>query len=194
MGLIAKISPRLTARIAGVLYLLIFVTAPSGAATATPAKMLVNLLCDTGVALLFYVLFKPVSKTLSSLAAIFRLIFVAIMAFSALNYLSPLVLGKGHHSAAAFNSGYMLAMVPFGFHCLLIGFLIFRSAFLPRILCLLMALAGLGYLFFLWPPLGARLFFPYLAVVGILGEGSLTLWLLVMGVNSSKWNAQSSAG
>lgn len=42
---------RLEARIAGLLYLLIFIAAPSGAATATPVKMIVTLACDTGVAL-----------------------------------------------------------------------------------------------------------------------------------------------
>jgi len=73
---IAGASPRLKARIAGLLYLLIFVAAPSGAATATPAKMIITLACDSGVALILYDLFKPVSRNLSLLAALFRLIFV----------------------------------------------------------------------------------------------------------------------
>ena len=52
---------------------------------------------------------------------------------------------------------------------------------------MLMALAGVGYLIFLWPALGDRLFFPYIVVPGVAGEGSLTLWLLVMGVNDMRW-------
>jgi hypothetical protein len=55
---------------------------------------------------------------------------------------------------------------------------------------MLMLLAGLGYLIFLWPPLGDRLFFPYIVVPGVVGEGSLTLWLLVMGVNNIRWREQ----
>jgi hypothetical protein len=102
---IAETSPCLKARIASILYLLIFIVAPSGAATATPAKMISTLACDTGVALILYDLLKPVSKRLSLLAAFFRLIFVAVMAVNSLNYFGPLDLFKSAHSAAEFNTG-----------------------------------------------------------------------------------------
>jgi hypothetical protein len=190
---IAEASPRFKARIAGLLYLIIFMVAPSGAATATPAKMIITLVCDTGVALILYHLLKPVSRNLSLLAAFFRLVFVAVMAASSLNYFGLLDFFKDAHSATAFNTGYGIALVPFGVHCLLIGFLIFRSAFLPRILGVLLALAGLGYLTFVWPPLGSHLFFPYIVVPGVIGEGSLTLWLLVMGVNVQRWKGHAEA-
>jgi hypothetical protein len=184
----AETSPRLWARIAGVLYLLIFIAAPTGAATATPVKMIITLACDTGVALIFYVLLKPVSMRLSVLAAFFRLIFVAVMAVNSLNYFGVLDLFNGARSVTAFNKGYGVALVPFGVHCVLIGYLIFKSIFLPRILGVLMALAGLGYLIFLWPPLGRHLFFPYIVIPGVAGEGALTLWLLIMGLNVHRWN------
>jgi hypothetical protein len=190
---IADASPRWKARVAGVLYVLIFVFAPSGATTATPAKMIITLACDTGVALIFYYLLKPVNKRLSLLAAFFRLVFVAAMAANSLNYFGLLNLLRGARSAAAFNTGYGIALVPFGIHCLLTGYLIFKSIFLPRILGVLMALAGLGYLTFVWPPLGNHLFFPYIVVPGVVGEGSLTLWLLVIGVNAQRWTEQASA-
>lgn len=190
MEWIAKTSPRLWARIAGVLYLLIFIAAPTGAATTTPVKMIITLTCDTGVALIFYLLLKPVSMRLSVLAAFFRLIFVAVMAVNSLNYFGVLDLFNGAHSVTAFNKGYGVAMVPFGVHCVLIGYLIFKSIFLPRILGVLMALAGLGYLIFLWPPLAGRLFFPYILIPGVAGEGVLTLWLLIMGLNVHRWGEQ----
>ena len=191
---IAVASPRIKARIAGFLYLLIFIAAPSGAATATPAKMMITLACDIGVAIVLCNLLKPVSKSLSLLAASFRLIFVAVMAVNSLNYFGLLDLFKSVHSAAAFNTGYGIALVPFGVHCLLVGYLIFKSIFLPRILGVLLALAGLGYLTFLWPPLGSHLFFPYIVVPGILGEGLLTLWLIFAGVNPQRWTEQAIAG
>jgi hypothetical protein len=97
---------------------------------------------------------------------------------------------NGARSATAFNTVDGICLVPFGVHCLLIGYLIFNSTFLPRILGALMALAGLGYLTFLWPLLGSHLFFPYLVVPAVIGEGSLTLWLLVMGVNAQRWKKQ----
>ena len=83
-------------------------------------------------------------------------------------------------------AAYINPLVFFGFYCLLIGYLIFRSTFLPQILGVLMAFAGLGWLTFLSSPL-ANYLFPYNMVPGLLGEGSLTLWLLVVGVNEQKW-------
>jgi Domain of unknown function (DUF4386) len=231
---IAEASPRLTARIAGFFYLLIFVAAGFaeffvrgrlvvyGDAAATAANILAHqslyrlggaaqlftLTCDIAVALLFYELLKPVSRSLSLFAAVFRLVFVAMMAANSLNYLAPLVLLKGAHFLTAFTpdqlqglalvslqsyaTGYEMALVFFGVHCLLIGCLIFRSAFLPRILGLLMAFAGFGWLTFLWPPLAHHLS-PYVLLPGLFGEGSLTVWLLVIGVNAQRWEEQASA-
>lgn len=183
-------SPRFKARMAGLMYLLIFITAPSGAATATPAKMFINLASDTGVALVFYYLFEPVSRRLSFIASLARLIFVVVMGVNSLNYFGATEFLQVSHSSASFNRGYDIALIPFGLHCVLTGYLIVRSTFLPRILGMLMVLAGLGYLIFLWPPLGDRIFFPYIVVPGVIGEGSLTLWLLVMGVNDIRWREQ----
>ena len=84
-------------------------------------------------------------------------------------------------------------MVFFGWYCLLIGYLIFRSTFMPRILGVFMAIAGLSYQLFLSPPL-ANYLFPYVVKpAGALGELSLILWLLVMGVNNQRWREQASA-
>ena len=82
-------------------------------------------------------------------------------------------------------------LVFFGPYCLLIGYLIFRSTFLPRILGVLMALAGFGWLTFL-PPLANHLS-TYLKALGFLAEASLMLWLLVKGVNVQRWKEQASA-
>jgi Domain of unknown function (DUF4386) len=185
----AEASPRIKARIAGVLYLLIFIVAPADASTATPARILITLACDTGVALIFYDLFKPVSRNLSMVAAIFRLMLAAIMAVNSLNYFGVLKVFNAAHSPAAFNRGDEVSLVPFGCHCLLIGYLILRSNFLPRILGLLMTFAGLGWLTFLSPSLANHLY-PYVLAPGILGEGALTLWLLAVGVNDQRWKEQ----
>jgi Domain of unknown function (DUF4386) len=187
-------TPRLRARIAGILYLIIFMAAPSGAASATVAKMIVTLACDIGVALLFYGLFMPVHRNLSRLAAAFRLIFVVVMAANALNYFGVLNLFDGSRSEAAFNTGYGVSLVPFGIHCLLTGILIFKSGFLPRAIGILLAVAGVGYLTFVWPALGERLFFPYLLVPALVGEGSLTVWLILIGVDSARWTQRAGAG
>ena len=78
-----------------------------------------------------------------------------------------------------------------GFYCLLIGYLIFRSTFLPRILGVLMAIAGLCWLTFLSPPLATYLS-TYNLASALLAEGLVFLWLLVMGVNDQRWKEQAS--
>ena len=83
-------------------------------------------------------------------------------------------------------------LVFFGLQCLLLGYLIFRSTFLPRILGALMAFAGLGWLTFLWSPLATYLS-PYNLAPGMLGEGLLIVWLLVRGVDVPRWVEQASA-
>jgi hypothetical protein len=80
----------------------------------------------------------------------------------------------------------------FGCYCLLIGYLILRSKFLPRILGALMAFGGLGWGTFAYPPLSSYLS-PYNMAPGILGEAALTVWLLAFGVNEQRWNEQATA-
>jgi hypothetical protein len=183
------VSPRLLARIAGVLYVVIFIVGPSGASAATPLSMTVTLVCNTGVAFIFYALFKPVNRDLSMVALIFRLLFVAIMTLDSLDYFGALNLFHSAHSAPVFDTVDTFAVVPFGVHCLLIGYLIYQSKFLPRFLGLTMALAGLTDVNFVYPWL-VHDAFPYILIPGVIGEGLLTLWLLIAGLNGQRWAQQ----
>jgi hypothetical protein len=127
------------------------------------------------VTVLFYHMFKPVNKSLSLVAALFSIVGCIIGSLSVFH------LGPPHLSAFFF----------FGLYCILIGYLIFMSTFLPRIFGVLMVLAGLGWLLFLSPSL-ANYFAIVIEALGILAEGSLMLWLLVMGVNEQRWKEQAS--
>ena len=91
-----------------------------------------------------------------------------------------------------YNPIYYIALAFFGCYDLLIGYLAFKSAFIPRPIGVLMGITGLGWLTFFIPPTAAYLL-PYSAIIaGIVGEGAMILWLLVMGVNSQRWNEQAS--
>ena len=87
---------------------------------------------------------------------------------------------------------YSIGLVFLGFYCLLIGYLIVRSTFLPRMVGALMALAGLSWLTFLSPPLAKQLS-PYIVAPGLLGEAALILWLLLIGVNVPRWRVSARA-
>ncbi|MGA7926633.1 MAG: DUF4386 domain-containing protein [Candidatus Sulfotelmatobacter sp.] len=172
------------------------------------ATGLIATACYVALTALFYDLFEPVNRTLSLVAAFFSLVGCAILAFSSLFQLAALVvLGGGQYLSVftveqlralavlfleLYGQGVSICFVFFGVYCLLIGCLIVKSTFLPRILGVLMAFAGLGWLTFLSPPLASYLS-PYILVLGFLAELALMLWLLVMGVNVQRWKEQASA-
>jgi hypothetical protein len=152
---------------------------------------------------LFYQLLKPVSRTGAMLAAAFELTGCGIKIFSRLFYFAPLlVLSGGASYLSAFNkeqldsivllllrlndNGAAIALAFFGFSTVLQGWLIYRSGFLPRWLGVIEIIGGLGWLTFLSPPLGMRLFM-YVAVYALLGLLALIVWLLTVGVDDERW-------
>jgi hypothetical protein len=178
MERIAEASPLFKSRMAGGLYLLSVVTAALAEllfrGTLNIAGGLIAVAGMVVVTVLLYAIFKPVNSGLSLLAACLSLIGAT---FEALRF-QP----NGVNIAIVFN----------GFYCVLIGYLIFRSTFLPRILGALMAFAGLGWVTYLSNPLVNHLS-PYNLASALLGEVLVMLWLLVIGVNVQRWNEQASA-
>lgn len=160
-----------TARLAGIFYLLTFLTGVPAFLIHGRFSVVCGALagvCYVAVTVLFYFLFRPVSRWLSLIAMLVSLAACAIGPLAQLGLVritfDPLVL--------------------FGVYCLLIGYLISRSMFLPGILGMLMAFAGLGWLTFASARL-ASLLSPYNILPGIIGEGSLTVWLLLKGVGTT---------
>jgi hypothetical protein len=211
----------LTAGFGQVIVLDRLVVAGNGAATAANileherlfwlgfASSLIGVACHIAWALLIYVLLKPVNRSRSLLAALFVLVSCAMQALTSLLYLAPLLILQGGSSLSAFTAeqlqalalmflklnqyAYNIDLVFFGLWCVLTGYLIFRSTFLPRILGVLLAISGLGWVTYLYPPLAYHLFMPYIAAASALGEIPLELWLIVMGVNVQRWKEASAA-
>jgi hypothetical protein len=173
---------------------------------------LIMLAAYIAVTVLLYVLLKPVGRIASLLAAFFSLVGIAVLAVNSLNHVAPLVLlGRTPYLSGFTTSqlqalalvslklharGYSISGVFFGIYCVMLGYLIFRSGFLPRFIGVLMAIGGLGYVtgsftLFLFPAVAARL--PDLSMLGGIAELALTLWLLVMGVNAQKWEEKAGA-
>jgi hypothetical protein len=168
-------SPAREARIAGAFYVLSFVSAISAEALfhgkVLRAVGFVPILCFAVATLILYRIFVPLSRSLSLLAALSNLAGLACEAT------------EWHpHSVNA-------ALVLHGIYCLLIGLLVFRSEFLPRLLSALMAIAGLAWFISISPQLADALH-TYTQVAGFAGEGVFMLWLLAKGVNAANWHEQ----
>lgn len=225
------ISPRLEARIAGFLYVLVIilgafaeigvrqglVVAGDPAATARAimthqylfrwgfaAEMMTNVIAIP-VTLIFYRLLSPVNRFLALLAVVLDLTQNTVNAVNAWTQFAPLTLLGGSPDLAAVPHGELAALARlalrwhdvgfdigltfFGFALLLEGYLIFRSGYFPRWLGALYAIAGACYLtnsyaFFLAPDLPI---FPFILYPCFIGESALALWLLIVGLNETKW-------
>lgn len=169
--------------------------------------------CDIGVALVFYELLKPVSRRVALLATFFRLVFAGIASVNMVNHFAPLIFLSGAGFLSAFTPdqlralaqvfirlrtfGFDIGLVFFGLHCILAGYLIFRSSFLPHVLGLALAIGGIGYLANILTtaiPLPIRVhLFPYVMLPAGVAEILLTLWLIVIGVNVVRWEEQANA-
>jgi hypothetical protein len=228
---IINASSHQTARVAGVLYLIIIIAgifaeffvrqslivpgdaaatannimASEGLFRAGIAGDLIMIMSDVALALVFYVLLKPVSNSLALLAAFFRLAQAAILGINLLNLFFVLQLLSGADYLAGFGAnqlhalvmlflnghsiGYAIGLVLFGLSLFVLGYLVFRSGYFPRILGLLLIVAGSGYLIdsfasFLLPAYDnyEALFALVVFLPAFIGELSMCLWLLLKGV------------
>jgi hypothetical protein len=171
-------------------------------------SQLVVIGCYIAVTALFYFLFQPASRVLSLMAAFFSLVGSATQVVASIFYMAILsvlvaathtnvIWGTASQAVAVlflrlYTQSYDVGLVFFGLYCCSIGCLILRSTFLSRIPGVLMLVAGLGWLTFIAPPFAQSLQ-PWILVPGIVGEGVLTLWLLIFGVNDERWRAQALA-
>jgi len=170
---------------------------------------LIMQLCDLPLILILYLLLKPVNKNLALLNLLFNVIQTAVlvvnklMLLSALFYLEDAVYLKAfgpqqlqtltYLAIRLHGYGFGVGLIFFGFVCLLEGYLIFKSGYFPKVLGLMMQVAGVCYLInsfalILFPSLADRLF-PVILIPPFVAELSLALWLLVKGVDLPKWQS-----
>jgi len=229
---LSNVSAKKTGRIGGVLYLIIIISGlfsemfvrsslivPGDAATTVNNIMnseglfrigfvsdLIMVMCDVGVALIFYVLLKPVNKGLALLAAFFRLAQATIIGLNLLNYFAVvLLLGDAEYLSAyttgqlqanvmfflnLHSYGYLISGVFFGMSCMVLSWLFCKSPRFPKFLGFMLLLASLGYLTdcltnFLAPQY-ADVSELLLLPTAVVTELTLCIWLLVKGAKSIK--------
>jgi len=158
---------------------------------------LIMLICDVVVAWALYVLLKPVNKSVSLLTAWFRLAYAVIALVALLNLVTALrfinpadyltvfepaqLHAQLYLSLVAFENGWGIGLIVFGIHLVLLGYLVFRSGYIPRIMGILLMISGLGWVMDSLRPF----FFPNINVefwmVTVWGELIFMLWLLIRG-------------
>ena len=152
--------------------------------------------------LLFFELFAPVNRRLSQLAVYFNITATSVQAVVALLLIAPIILLTSGHYTDAFTPlqlhdlstiglrlsyyAYTIGLVFFAGYDLLIGYLAFRSTFLPRLVGVLMMITGLGWLTFIAPTVATHLL-PVNLIAGVVGEVVMILWLLIKGVDEPRW-------
>jgi len=164
--------------------------------------------CDIPIMLIIYILLRPVNKNISLLALLFNLIQTAVLVANKLNLVAALLQlesadylkavdpnqlhAQMYLSLKLHDIGFGIGLIFFGFTCLVNGYLIFKSGYLPRTIGVLIQIAGLCYLTnsfaLLLAPQFAHIIFPAILLPAFIGELSFCLWLIVKGVNVQKWN------
>ena len=173
-------NPRRFARLAGVFYLLTFIFGIAALLTSGNTRFAANII-GAGVyyvvTVMLYLIYRPVGRAGSLLTALFSFAALTIGVLSDCGVMRP-----------PFNT---LAL--FGAYCIGLGWLTLRATFLPKVIGVLLILAGAGWLTYAYPPLERELG-PFAMAPGMLGEGALTFWLLAAGIDPERWRAQSTQG
>ena len=168
----------------------------------------VVVLLEIVVIAILYVLLRPVNRTLALVAAFARLAMAVVMGVNLFNSFGVLLLLSDAKYLTVFEpdqlhalvllflnlheSGIYIWQVFFALHWVAVGYLVFKSGYLPRILGIMLMVTCLGYLMdslgILFPSSGAfSIVSSIVLAVGVIGELSFTLWLLIKGVNAERW-------
>jgi len=159
------------------------------------AAALLAQLVNIAVVLFLYKILAPVSKTAARVMVLFSLLAVPIAMFNELNNGAVLLLlddaGQSLAQVSLFLNlheyGIQIAGIFFGLWLFPMGYLVFKSTFIPKVIGILLIIASIGYLadsfiFFLNPG-----FEPVISEFTFVGEAAMTFWLLIVGVNAKKW-------
>jgi len=172
------------------------------------AAFLIESLCDIALVVILYLLLRPVNKGLSLMAALIALVGTAVFAVAELFYLAPVLIlrdATGYLSTFSpeqlysvvllslkfYSFGGMITTAYYGLGWLIRGYLIYRSGYLPKFIGVLMAIGGLGFVVRNFLLILAPAYAPtWLLMLMFPGGLILGVWLVVKGVDVSKWKAR----
>lgn len=188
--------------------------ANGGLLRAGVAVDLVIMLIEVAMPVLLFVLLRPVSRTIALVAAFARLGEAFVIGLGVLAYLAALRLADATAYLGALDAAQRDALallvldghtdsiyigqLCFGFSLALVGVLVYRAGYFPRVLGILLLVAAAGYLSdglgsLLWAPYAER-FGWIVGVTALGGELPFFVWLLVKGVDRAAWAARAAEG
>jgi len=166
---------------------------------------MIEMACQIASVVVFYALLKPVNRSVARTAMVLGLTGCGIKTVARLFYYAPLIFLGGASYLSVFDGNQLqalslaflrvndqgagIALIFFGFETVLEGWLIIKSTFLPKVLGALGVIGGLGWLTFLWPPLGNQLFL-FVALYALLASIITIAWLFIRGVDEERWRGQ----
>jgi hypothetical protein len=172
------------------------------------AIFMIEMACQVATTAVMYDLFMPVGRSLARAMAVFGYVGSGIKTLARVFFYAPLFVLGGASYLSAFDApqleamayllirinaqGTQIALIFFGVSTVMLGYLMFRATFLPRVLGVLTLTGGAGWLVFVYPPLGSRLFMP-VALLALTGSAVTIGWLLVRGVDEKKWHEMAAA-
>ena len=172
------------------------------------AIFMIEMACQLGMTATMYELLKPVDRTLSATAAVFGYVGSGIKILARLFFYAPLFVLSGSSYLSAFDQGQLEAIssllirinslgagtacIFLGVNTMIVGYLMLRSTFLPRVLGVLGIIGGAGWLSYLYPPFANKVFMP-VALFALAGCAVTIAWLLIRGVDEGKWREMATA-
>jgi hypothetical protein len=172
------------------------------------AGNLIVYVCDVSLAVIFYVLLRPVNEPIALLAAFFHVVFASGVIAGGLGDRAalPILTGAGGYlnafsqpqlqAAALFSiqlreMAFVISNIFFGLNCILLGYLVIRAAYFPSLLGVLLTIAGSCYVIYgftsILLPAVAQHLFPWILLPGFVSELSLCLWLIIVGLSPGRW-------
>jgi hypothetical protein len=162
------------------------------------ASLIVIAVLDIIVAAALLRLFEPVNRGVSMTAAWFRVAYVAVYLIAVIQLVLALgLLGDPNQALRAidaYGTIWLVGLILFGVHLLLIGYLAYRSGFMAKVFGILLVVAGLGYIadgFVAVLVPGPTISVGQFTFVG---EAALIFWLLIKGTRKDFSNGEADRG
>jgi hypothetical protein len=158
------------------------------------ASLVLTAVLDMIVAGALFVVFEPVSRGVSMMAALFRVAYTAVFLVGIIQLAVALGLLRDPPQAMravdAYNTIWLVGLIFFGIHLMLIGYLAYRSGYMAKIFGILLVVAGLGYLVDGFGTVLVPNYSMNIAQFTFFGEAALMLWLLIKGTRKDFSNGE----